>query len=415
MSALEKTNDPGIYKRTTARGETRYVVTYWVGGQQRQATRRTLREARALKRSREADRDRGELFEASHRPFREYAAEWVESYQGNGRRGLTEQTRAEYRRDLDRYAYPFLSDRLGRNLASLSRADMRSWAAWLCDEKELGKRLADATVRRVMAPVRACLSTAADDGLIRANPADGVKLPRREQVREDEDEERRPFTREQLDAFLRVAHSSHRVMFRLIAATGLRWGEAAALQQRDLSLGDPFSPAVKVRRALNKAGEFKPPKSRHGRREVPLPRALAEELRKHAADLDPDELLFSTGRGTPLSYRNQLTRAFKPAAEEAGAEWAALHTLRHTFASLHIARGTNIVQLSRMLGHHSPDFTLRVYAHLIPGDKVAALDLEQELTAPPVPHIGMALGSGAESTTDEVPANEESHSVAALS
>ena len=159
--------------------------------------RRTLREARALKRSREADRDRGELFEASHRSFREYAAEWVESYQGNGRRGLTEQTRARTRRDLYRYAYPFIADHLGRSLASLTRADMRSSAAWLCNEKEQGKRLADATVRRVMAPVRACLSTAADDGLIRANPADGVKLPRREQIRED-DEERRPFTREQL-------------------------------------------------------------------------------------------------------------------------------------------------------------------------------------------------------------------------
>ena len=41
-------------------------------------------------------------------------------------------------------------------------------------------------------------------------------------------------------------------MFRLIAATGLRWSEAAALQQRDLSLGDPLAPTIKVRRALNK-------------------------------------------------------------------------------------------------------------------------------------------------------------------
>jgi integrase len=232
----------------------------------------------------------------------------------------------------------------------------------------------------------------------------------------EDDEERRPFTREQLDAFLRVAHPSHNLMFRLIAATGLRWGEAAALQQRDLSLGDPFSPAVKVRRALNKAGEFKPPKSRHGRREVPLPRALADELGKRTADLDPEALLFTTQRGTAFSYRNQLTRVFKPPAEEAGAEWAAFHTLRHTFASLHIARGTNIVQLSRMLGHHSPDFTLRVYAHLIPGDKVAALDLEQELSArPAVAHIGMALGSDTDSAPDEVPTNDESDSLAALS
>jgi hypothetical protein len=69
-----------------------------------------------------------------------------------------------------------------------------------------------------------------------------------------------------------------------------------------------------------------------------------------------------------------------------------------------------------MLGHHSPDFTLRVYAHLIPGDKVAALDLEQELSArPAVAHIGMALGSDTDSAPDEVPTNDESDSLAALS
>ena len=44
-----------------------------------------------------------------------------------------------------------------------------------------------------------------------------------------------------------------------------------------------------------------------------------------------------------------------------------------------IAAGTNIVELSRLLGHHSPSFTLKVYAHLIPGDEGAALDLDAEL------------------------------------
>jgi hypothetical protein len=174
MAALEKTNDPGIYKRTIERGETRYVVTYWVNGKPRQRTRRTLREARALKRSRETDRDRGELFEAGHRPFREYAEEWIESYQGR-RRGFTEQTPDEYRRALELYAYPYLAERLGRSLASLTRADIRGWVAWICDEKEQGKRRADASIRRFMAPVRACLATAADDPASRATG--GEKFP----------------------------------------------------------------------------------------------------------------------------------------------------------------------------------------------------------------------------------------------
>ncbi|MFL5952258.1 MAG: tyrosine-type recombinase/integrase [Gaiellaceae bacterium] len=40
------------------------------------------------------------------------------------------------------------------------------------------------------------------------------------------------------------------------------------------------------------------------------------------------------------------------------------HDLRHTFASLLIAEGLNIVYVRRQLGHASPSFTLNVYAHL---------------------------------------------------
>jgi integrase len=39
---------------------------------------------------------------------------------------------------------------------------------------------------------------------------------------------------------------------------------------------------------------------------------------------------------------NLRNRYLKPAAEEAGASCVGLHTFRHTFASLHIARGTNV-------------------------------------------------------------------------
>jgi hypothetical protein len=48
------------------------------------------------------------------------------------------------------------------------------------------------------------------------------------------------------------------------------------------------------------------------------------------------------------------------------------HTFRHTFASLHLSEGTNLVALSRALGHHSPAFTLSRYTHLLPGEVAAA-------------------------------------------
>jgi integrase len=67
-----------------------------------------------------------------------------------------------------------------------------------------------------------------------------------------------------------------------------------------------------------------------------------------------------------------------PTASTSLYSWAGFHTFRHTFASLHLSRGTNIVQLSRALGHHSPAFTLTRYTHLLPGDEAPALDLDLE-------------------------------------
>jgi hypothetical protein len=62
--------------------------------------------------------------------------------------------------------------------------------------------------------------------------------------------------------------------------------------------------------------------------------------------------------------------------EEVNAPWAGFHTFRHTFASIHLSRGTNLLQLSRALGHHSAAFTLSRYTHLLPGDEAPALDLD---------------------------------------
>lgn len=369
------TNHRGIYKRGS-----RYVVRYRVEGKLRQESVRTLAEALKVKRGREADLDRGEYHEPSRMPFREYATEWIETYQGNGKRGFTEETRAEYRRDLEKYAYPFFA---GRTLSAINSKAINEWI------RTLGKggdhKLADATVKRVVSPVRSCLATAMADGEIRTNPAVGAIFPVTEtkirEVGNDSDEKARALSREQLDTILRVVHPGHRPMIRLLAATGLRWGEAAALRRGDLVL-DGSHPRVEVRRAVTKAGRFKPPKSSYGIREVPLPPSLVSELRKHLASLrpdGPDSLAFPSRAGTVLRYPNMLRRVLRPAVEEAGASWAAFHSFRHTYASLHLEKGTNIVRLSRMLGHHDPAFTLRRYAHLIPGDDPIALDLDEEL------------------------------------
>ena len=66
-----------------------------------------------------------------------------------------------------------------------------------------------------------------------------------------------------------------------------------------------------------------------------------------------------------MDQENLRRRVLDVATEEAGVSWAGFHAFRHFCASQLIAEGRNIVQVSRWLGHHSPSFTLDVYAHLL--------------------------------------------------
>jgi integrase len=203
-------------------------------------------------------------------------------------------------------------------------------------------------------------------------------------------------TRAELAAFLLVVPPAWRVLFRLLAATGLRISEALALDVRHLVLNGS-RPHVKIRRAIGPDG-FDRPKSEHGVRDVPLPQPLVHELRSHVAGLaappadvaaEWGTLAFPSVTGRPMDPDNLRRRVLKPAAEEADAPWAGFHAFRHTFASLHIERGTNIVRLSRLLGHYKPSFTLDVYSHMLDDGYGAPLELDEEISGlgphPPEP------------------------------
>lgn len=376
LRKLKKTGTPGIYRRDNS-----YVVVYRAAGRQRKEAADTLEEARRIKRSREADDDRGEFQAQVKVTLHAYALEWIDRYQGNGRRGFREGTRDEYRRLLENYTLKFFQPSL--RLTDLTPRHLAQYVGWLADDKEQGKHLRDATVANATIPIRALLSTAVREGMLRHNPAFGLALPKRDQNEvDDEEDEIRTFTRQQLSTFLAMVGEEHQMLFTLLAASGMRISEAIALRWRDLYL-EATPPHIRVRRALVK-GRIEPPKTKHGRRRIPLSATIAQQLtdRRQRLPVAPqdDELVFTSRAGTEIDPDNLRRRVLKPAATNAGAGWAGFHAFRHTYASLMLARGTNLLQLSRALGHHSPAFTLAVYAHLLHGEHAAALDLGDELT-----------------------------------
>jgi integrase len=172
-----------------------------------------------------------------------------------------------------------------------------------------------------------------------------------------------------MELVVELIHPRHRLMFEVLAATGLRRSEILALEGRHLEL-DGDHPCVKVRqrvRRLSGSGLLVGPlKSRYARRDVPISLRLAGRLK--ALHVAPDALVFPSQAGTMLDGNNVSERVLGPACEEAGVEWAGWHTFRHTVASRLFASGRNAVQVQRWLGHHSPAFTLATYVHLLDGD-----------------------------------------------
>ena len=382
---LEKTRWPGIYRRGS-----RWAYEWTdAHGKRRRGAADTREEASSRKADEEAKATRGEFGEAGPRSRLTVAAYALDLFGADvdrepmtkpqrgryaGRQGaIRDATLDDYRRDLERYILPVIGN---KPIGKLNAPDLARLAAALA-ERDGDNYLADRTIRRIYAPVSAMLATAVEEGVISHNPARDVRLPSgRDALRQfDEDADdgddpapgkARALTREQLAAFLLVVDPRWRLFFGLLAATGLRVSEAIALRWRDLTL-DGDRPVVRVRRARVR-GVYGPPKSRHGVRDVPLPFELVRALRERrtAAEWHEDEdLVFPSMAGTPMAPENLHRRTLKPAAQEAGVGWVGFHSFRHACASMLIAEGRNILQVSRWLGHHSPSFTLDVYAHLM--------------------------------------------------
>jgi integrase len=179
------------------------------------------------------------------------------------------------------------------------------------------------------------------------------------------------FSDEQLAVVLATVNGRHRLLCELLACTGLRISEALALEWRHLALtGD--RPHVKVRRQLERGGAVEFPKTAAGRRDVALPHALVVKLRATAGQ--PSALVFATDAGTACDYHNLLKRVLKPAMQEAGVSEGGFHVFRHTFASMQLRAGANILALSKAMGHGKPTVTLDIYGHLMVGDEAPALD-----------------------------------------
>jgi integrase len=171
----------------------------------------------------------------------------------------------------------------------------------------------------------------------------------------------------------------HYTLFLLLARTGMRSGEALALEWGDLDYNGRF---IEVKRSYVR-GRISTPKNGKTRR-VDISLQLVESLKAHelaskkkgfALGLgDMPEYVFTNKVGKLMDQGGWRRRVFKKALIKSGLREIRIHDLRHTYATLRISKGDNIADVSNQLGHHSVKFTWDVYYHWMPGKKKSEVD-----------------------------------------
>jgi integrase len=227
------------------------------------------------------------------------------------------------------------------------------------------------------------LADALEDGLLIRNVADrGHTLPR------DSRRELKTWSAAQTATFLRAVEGDRLAgLWRVLATTGLRRGEALALAWPDFD-ADTGSLAISRARVRAAGGGWTegPPKTRAGRRRVALDPGTVDALRSHRVRQLEERLaagpawhysglIFTRPDGLPLDP-DGVTGTFERLAVRAGLPRIRLHDLRHGVASIMLAAGANPKVVQERLGHSSIAVTMDLYSHIAPGiqeDAAAAL------------------------------------------
>jgi integrase len=325
--------------------------------------------------------------------FAKVAREWLEGKKANAYRPASlEQWRVHLENHL-------LNPAHGIGNVRLDRVDVAAIERFAAERRSEG--LAPQTVNKILTTAAAVFKFAIRHHKAVTNPAEiaerlkvgDVELVEGEDDGARTDAEVSPdevLSSEELKQLLNAARAGFdRTLLQTVALTGIRHDEALALMLDDV---DFEAGTMTVRRSLSWAkiekseatrAKFYPPKTRAGRRTLDLPPELVHALKVWKLQCPKGELglLFPTAEGKPAHRSNIIRYVLKPALAAAGIGRAIdMHGLRHTFASIMLAKGEPITRVANLMGHANSAVTARVYAHWFRDRKTEAVnDLAREL------------------------------------
>ena len=304
--------------------------------------------------------------------------EWVEdNWLSTIKSQLKPSTWDSYSRNMKLHVLPVIG---GVKLRSLTPSHLDKLYAELAEHGNVKKRgLAPKTIRYIHTTIHKALGDAVRAGLIAANPAERANPPK---IRANAIE-LNAWTAEQLGQFLESARDNRLyVAFRLAAMTGMRRGEILGLMWKDI---DFEHSRLSVRRNLVSVAyqvSISTPKT-HQARVIDLDKETVELLREHKISQQNEASYWGEGyqrSGSVFTredgshvHPESLSDRFESLERKCpGLPIIRFHDLRHSHASIALAAGIAVKVISERLGHETPAFTLKQYAHVLPGMQAEA-------------------------------------------
>lgn len=299
--------------------------------------------------------------------------------------GLERSTTNQYEQHLRLHIKPLIGS------TRLNEMTVPKVRQFLDDLRDNGR--SPAMQRAVRVSLGALLSDAQERGLVVRNPVKDMgrgKARARSAARHEE-----PvvvgvdlFTPEEIKRIMPTLTGKVRAFWMTAIFTGMRASELRGLRWSDIDLPKGF---LTVNQRANIWKAMGPPKTKAGRRKIPLVGHLVatlKEWKKEYPKGNPDlDLVFPTGIGTVEEHNNVVTRWYQPFQISAGltkpsgkldrdgkpieeAKYTGLHALRHFYASWCInspadgGLGLSAKVVQERMGHSSIQVTLDTYSHL---------------------------------------------------
>ena len=260
-----------------------------------------------------------------------------------------ELTQKNYLNTYNQHIKPYFGKRY---LNTIKPSEIAKWQNKLLEDK------ASKTVKAIRTVFQTILEDAMMDELIKDNPFVRVKAPKLSEARE-----KKPFTKEEMFSIIEAMPQNMQAFFAIGFFTGMRTGEIIGLKWIDINWDEK---TIKVQRSRRQGLETLP-KTKNSIREVEIIDALMPYLKTHKdMSKDTSEYIFETYKGEPYNTCDKISSHYwKKTLLRLEIPYRNLYQMRHSFASLMISNGEDILWVSQMLGHKDASMTLEKYARYV--------------------------------------------------